>query len=113
MYEKRAALLAPEIETEDDLLGARTYAYTGKYDFSHTCPYWQDILSLGIFGLKERLAVLAAGECDGEKMHFYHGCLSVFEAALRFFNRASEKDAAAYHVVGCYECGAEIEYVDP
>ena len=95
VFDKRMRFLAPEVESESDCLGARLYAYTGRYDFSHTCPYWEDIISLGIYGLWERLSRLLAAESDPEKASFYRGCLSVYEAALAMLERAGEQALAA------------------
>ena len=94
VYEKRARILAPEVEQESDRLGARLYAYTGKYDFSHTCPYWEDILELGIYGLWERLGQHLERESDPERAAFYRGCRSVYGAALALLERAAAQARA-------------------
>lgn len=95
VFDKRVKLLAPEVETEADRLGARLYAYTGRYDFSHTCPFWEDILSLGIFGLWKRLSRLLAAETDPERASFYRGCHAVYGAALDMLKRSGEQAQAA------------------
>ena len=35
--------------------GEEVLAYTGNYDAGHTCPGWESVLSLGIFGLKKKV----------------------------------------------------------
>lgn len=89
VYHQRAKKLRNSVETQEIKNGAITYAFTGLYDFSHTSPYWEDVLSLGIYGLRERLVSYSekSGISDGQRA-FYQGCIQVYDAALRFIQRA-------------------------
>ena len=55
------------------------YYFTGGPDYSHTSPYWQNIISLGIKGLKKR-----AEDKDGD---FYKGITLAYEGAEIFLKR--------------------------
>ena len=55
VYFQRIATFSKIIETQEVRNGIDTRAYTGVYDFSHTSPYWEDILCLGVYGLRNRL----------------------------------------------------------
>lgn len=70
--------------------GQRVLAYTGCYDFSHTTTEWNSVLSMGIWGLRNRIAEYAQkGGQDPEKQHFYKRLLQVYDVALKFTQRAA------------------------
>lgn len=72
--------------------GLDTLSYTGMWDFSHTNTEWQSVISLGIFGLRERIAVYRSlSGNDENKCKFYNNLIRVYDSALRFIERASEK----------------------
>ena len=73
--------------------GYDALAYTGRHDFSHTTAQWKDILSLGLVGIKNRLAEYNERENNQKKKRFYSNLLKVWEACLRFVRRAAEKAA--------------------
>ncbi len=94
VYWRRAALLGEKITTPTVRGGELTRAYTGAMDFSHTCPFWEDILRLGVVDLKNRLTEYVARDITAKQKKFYDGCIRVYDAALRFLFRASEKARA-------------------
>lgn len=70
--------------------GATLRAYTGSYDFGHTSADWQSVISLGIFGLRQRLAEAAGREgLDEKQTAFYRAAISVYDAGLRLIRRAA------------------------
>lgn len=72
--------------------GEAALAYTGECDFSHTSAEWESVISLGIYGLRERIAEYALKNGNREKTKgFYKNILSVYDAALEFMRRAAEK----------------------
>lgn len=62
-------------------------AYTGSYDFGHTSPDWEAILSLGIFGLRER--VFSEGQRQPEKAAYFAILTEIYDATLDFLTRVS------------------------
>ena len=71
--------------------GVRALAYTGYEDFGHTWPEWDSILSLGIIGLRGRIAAYAGREGLSDRQQRFFACLlGVYDAALRFMARAAE-----------------------
>ena len=72
--------------------GSEALAYTGACDFGHTTAEWESVISLGIYGLRERIAKYAA-EYHEKRDGFYHNILRVYDAALRFMARAAEQAA--------------------
>ena len=81
--EAEAGPLAPAVERNRALAEAR--ACTGDPDFGHTCPGWDEVLSLGLTGLLERLETLRAEKPD--RAEFYDGSIRVYRAALRALGR--------------------------
>lgn len=76
--------------------GIEALAYTGTCDFSHTTAEWESVIRLGIYGLRNRIDDYSQGHRADERARcFYEQEARVFDAALRFIGRASEK-AAAY-----------------
>lgn len=76
--------------------GAAALIYTGGCDFGHTAAAWDSVISLGIYGLRERVAEYALKNGEKEKTKgFYRHVLRVYDAALRFMRRAAEAAALA------------------
>lgn len=76
--------------TDSRLLeGQEALAYTGLYDFGHTCAGWESIIRLGICGLRGRIGEYAA-KAPAEKQRFFGGLIRVWDGALRFMERAAE-----------------------
>lgn len=89
-YHGRVRQLRGMIGDEEFADGAESLIYTGGCDFSHTNAEWDSILSLGIFGLRERISEFAKRRIDDKKNEFYECLLVCYNAALRFMKRASE-----------------------
>lgn len=80
--------------TEDNGLtdGRTALAFTGDWDFGHTCAEWDSIISLGVYGLRKRIDEYAKAKGNDEKKaRFYKNSAMVFDAALRFVKRASDE----------------------
>lgn len=90
-YYKRATKFTEKVETKDIKNGIITRAYTGLFDFGHTSPNWEDVLRLGIYGLRNRLQcyLQKTGKTPKQK-RFYSACIKVYDAALRFLKKASQ-----------------------
>ena len=70
------------------------WAISGEVDFSHTCPDWDDILSLGITGLLSRVCEYAEKEgLTKEQKTFYLSCEIVYNSVIRFLTRMAEETA--------------------
>ena len=79
---------------EDLRDGLEALAHTGYCDYSHTTAEWESVIGFGIYGLRERIAEYAQKNSADEKARgFYEEEIRVFDAALRFIGRASEKAA--------------------
>lgn len=79
------------LEDAEYLRAAHAGAYTGCYDFGHTSAEWSSVISLGIFGLRARVADYAERyRDDADRTHFYGALLGVLDAALRFMARCAE-----------------------
>ena len=50
---KRVESLNKQIEEEGLQAGQDALAYTGLYDFGHTSCQWDNVISLGVYGLKK------------------------------------------------------------
>ncbi len=88
-------LKCDKLLVENDLAdGNEALAYTGYADFSHTVPEWESVMSLGIFGLKERLREYSEKTTNAKKKKFYSNTIRVYNAALRFMCRAASVAAA-------------------
>ena len=70
--------------------GEEVRAYTGSYDFNHTSTEWENVVTLGIYGLRKRVLEYAEKNSDESKREFYQNVIRVYDAALRFIKRASE-----------------------
>lgn len=93
MYERQGAVLAP-ICASKLYQNSKSLAYTGACDFGHTSAGWESVISLGIFGLRNRIAEYAARADEGTEA-FYDNLLRVYDAALRFMRRAADVALAA------------------
>ncbi len=47
---------------------SKSLAYTGACDFGHTSAGWESVISLGMFGLRNRIAEYAARACFPEAL---------------------------------------------
>ena len=75
--------------------GVEALAYTGYCDYSHTTAEWESVIGLGIYGLRKRIAEYAQNNTEKEKAReFYVQVMRVYDAALRFIGRASDKAAS-------------------
>ena len=84
-------------------LGAPCGAYTAAPDFSHTCPDWASILSLGIPGT---IRALAQGARDADPAHrpFFDDALTVWNALRRLslrFADAADAFAQTHPAAAC------------
>lgn len=64
----------------------------GFLDFDHTVPDWDSLLSLGFYGVLQRLhntyqTLSQKGEITQKQKQFYEGCVIEYEAILRFIDR--------------------------
>ena len=76
-----------ELEATDN--GSPCGAYDGNADYSHTCPDWVSILTLGVPGLIARLEA-ALKVCDENKREFFEASLIAYRALRRLLLRFSE-----------------------
>ena len=76
--------------------GVEAQAYTGIRDFGHTSPHWESVIPLGIFGLRKRISEYAEKYADDpQRREFYRHLASVYDACLRFMERAAKVAEAA------------------
>lgn len=68
--------------------------FSGGPDYSHTEPYWQNIISLGVPGLKKR-----AENKDGD---FFEGIVLAYEGAEKFLKRLSKLARKADNKKMCF-----------
>ena len=88
---RRRKTYQDEIARSPLAAGEAALAYTGSWDFSHTCPEWESILSLGISGLRHRITEFLNREgLSARQQHFYTHLLRVYDAALRFMARTAD-----------------------
>ena len=71
--------------------GVKALAFTGMSDFSHTSAEWDSVISLGISGLRSRLAEFSVKNKDTATQRFYRNTIKVYDAALRLIRRAAEE----------------------
>ena len=91
VYCERANELRKQMNNVKTQIGVSVRAYTGIFDFSHTCPYWEDIIENGLYGLRQRiLENLQNPKNSKEANRFFNGCKKVYDASIRFLKRASE-----------------------
>jgi len=78
-----ADLLKSGLKDGEDCL-----AYTGRYDFSHTCPDFAAILALGFTGLKSRVTEYSEKYGNTpEKKRFYNNLIKVYDSVFCFLDR--------------------------
>ena len=64
--------------------------FYGGMDFGHTCPGWNEILPLGIAGLRARaLSYASKTDNDPKQQKFYDNVVRVYDAARRYMERAA------------------------
>ena len=69
-----------------------TLVYTGWHDMSHTSAVWEDVISLGIVGLRDRVVAYAnEAREDAQKRRFFDAMVRVWDAVLRFVVRAADE----------------------
>jgi len=71
--------------------GEEALAYTGIYDFGHTTTEWETVIELGIYGLRQRIDSYLSKTTDEKKLRFYRELARVYDAALRFMQRAADQ----------------------
>lgn len=69
--------------------GMDALAYTGGCDFGHTSAHWESVITLGIYGLRCRIAEYAESS-SMENSRFYNYLLKVYDGALEFMKRCAE-----------------------
>lgn len=70
--------------------GYESLAFTGWRDFSHTTTMWEDVLTLGFVGIKNKIVEYEEKEKNSDKKIYYTNLLKVWKAVLRFIERAAE-----------------------
>lgn len=94
VIKKRKRILSGLLEKSGFGEGVKALAYTGDCDYSHTTAEWESVITLGIYGLRNRIAEYAQDHIADEKAKgFYEQILSVYDAALRFMKRAADQAA--------------------
>lgn len=79
-----------EFKNNPFYVGEKTCSYDGNTDFSHTNTEWQFVISKGIIGIKKRVEEYAEkNRDDAKKQRFYTNVIRVYDAALKFIERAS------------------------
>ena len=82
---QRANKIHAEVIRQGLEAGIAALAYTGYYDFGHTSPHWESVISLGIYGLRIRVSEYAEKYKDDEKKcRLYNYLLRIYDAALAF-----------------------------
>ena len=72
--------------------GEEVLAYTGLIDISHTTPEWENVISLGFVGIRNRVRKYAEiNSGDAGKQRFYSNVIRVYDAIIYFLKRAAEK----------------------
>lgn len=67
-------------------------AYTGEVDFSHTVPDWENILTLGVPGLLERIRNnLKRKNLSENQSVFYKSCETAYSTILYYMKRLSDE----------------------
>lgn len=91
----------PEVMADTDP-GVRCGAYSGDEDFSHTCPDWESLLTLGLPGTVQALETGRAAADDAHRS-FYENALIAYRALIRLTLRFA---AAADAYAGVYPTAA-------
>ena len=76
------------------LLAHQLRTYKGDYDFSHTAPDWQAIMSLGLSGLLSRLQTAASKATVQSQKDYYDAGIRVYQAAIRYISRMAKEAEA-------------------
>jgi len=72
--------------------GEEVLAYTGLIDISHTTPEWENVISLGFVGIRNRVRKYAEiNSGDAGKQRFYSNVIRIYDAIIYFLKRAAEK----------------------
>ena len=95
-------IIKERVEREEVLLGANVSlkphfeaheirSYTGRYDFGHTAPDWENVYRLGLPGLLKRLEdALENATSDAEREYCEAG-ICAWRAAVEYVRRMGEK----------------------
>lgn len=89
---KRASAVAEESGEGELLANSEAFAFAGYSDWGHTSTSWEEVLSLGIFGIAERVFERERAADEREKAYFSE-LSRVFKCVLAFVER-SAKEAA-------------------
>ena len=77
---------------EKNKAGRKNKAFTAEADFSHTCPGWERILSLGVSGILEEFEKHSASEnLTDEQKVFYESGIITYRAVIAYIKRLSQK----------------------
>ena len=95
VFRARAEKYRDQVAKEGYADGEEVLAYTGEFDFGHTSPEWESILSLGIYGLRMRAENYLKTCADRKKQRFYGQIVRVYDAALLFLKRAADEAESA------------------
>lgn len=66
------------------------FVCSGKHDYGHTAPNWENIFRLGLPGLRDRAAAYEAKTAPSYEKDFYAAVKRVYDAALRFTVRCAD-----------------------
>ncbi len=81
-------LFLPEIADTRLRRGEELRAYWGLWDYGHTAPNWENVLTLGLSGLRERAeSKLLKGENNEEQAAFARMVVSHYDAAFTMLRR--------------------------
>ena len=69
--------------------GVSAFAYSGGMDLGHTSAEWESVISLGIYGLRQRIEDYR-DKCGEKEKAFFDGAAMVYDAALRFMKRCAD-----------------------
>ena len=86
----RAEKIVSDCEERDLLSKENAFAFKGYSDWGHTSTSWDDVLTLGIFGIAERVFKMES-EAVGENRRFYSALSRVFEAVVSFVERGARE----------------------
>ncbi len=89
LIEKRTAFIKNKIKDEGLQEGQNVLAFTGLFDYSHTNAGWDDIVTLGIVGIRDRVKEYFFKEENIEKRDFYAAVLGVYDSAIEFMKRVA------------------------
>ncbi|MEE0946921.1 MAG: pyruvate formate lyase family protein [Acutalibacteraceae bacterium] len=90
LIEKRTAFIKNKIKDEGLQEGQNVLAFTGLYDYSHTNAGLDDIISLGISGIRDRAREYFLKEGNLQKQEFYNAIYCVYSSAIDFMRRVAK-----------------------